>query len=182
MTRWLYSIVLVVSCGSASAQPAELEIRGVFGECGPVWTAARDGLTLHRRPDLRSERVEVPYREGWQVPAEKRDGLTRVLRVGTLEVIKPDPLLHCSIPPKDGPAQLVVGETVDFLYYRGEGFGEIRFRGGQCQAQVAEDFGIFRLVRPPEVQAWLKVLFRDGTSPGWLFHDGSQTRVARIIC
>jgi hypothetical protein len=173
---------MVVSAGSASAQPAEHETRGVFGECLPVWAAANNVLTLYSRPDLRSERVEVPYREGWRIPAEKRDGLTRVLRVGALEVIKPDPLLHCPIPPKDGPAQLVAGETVDYLYYRGEGFGEIRFRGGQCQAQVAEDFGIFRLVRPPEVQAWLKVLFSDGTSPGWLLHDGSQARAARIIC
>jgi hypothetical protein len=154
----------------------------VFGECLRDWVALTDTLTLYKRADLRSERVTVPYRKGWRIPTERRDGLTRVLRIGALEVIKADPGLRCSIPPTEGPAQLVAGETVDYLYYLGEGFGEIGLRGGQCQALVAEDFGMFRLVRAPEVNVWLKVLFRDGTSPGWLFDDGSQAGVARIIC
>jgi len=175
--------IIVAACFSiASAQQAELEVPGVFGECSPVYAAAKDGLSLYRRPDLRSERIEIPYRAGWRIPAPKGDGLTRVLRIGTLRVIEPDEGMNCSVVPTDGPAQLLVGETVEFLYYVGEGFGQIRFRGGQCVAEVIEDFGHFEPIDGPDFQVWLRVYFADGSSPGWLYHDGSQTRVADVLC
>jgi hypothetical protein len=90
--------------------------------------------------------------------------------------------MYCAVPPTDGPPELVNGEVVQYLYYLGEGFGEIRFRGGQCQAQVEDDFGHFEPIALPDVQIWLKVFFGDGTSPGWLLHDGSQTQVADVLC
>ena len=182
MLRAAIFVALTLLSITAGAQPAELEIKGVFGECLPIWAAARDRLQLYREPDLRSERVEIPYREGWQIPAPKRDGLTRVLNIGSLRVRQPDPLMSCSIPPREGAAELIESERVEYLYYVGEGFGEIRFRGGQCQAQVDDQFGLFDLIELPVVQVWLKVFFADGTSPGWLLHDGSQTRVAGVRC
>jgi hypothetical protein len=182
MARALILIALTLIAGSVRTQPAELEVKGVFGECIPVWAAARDRLELYREPDLRSERVEIPYRAGWRIPAPKGDGLTRVLRIGTLRVLGPDPRMHCAVPPTDGPTELVSGEVVQYLYYLGEGFGEVRFRGGQCQAQVEADFGHFEPIALPHVQVWLKVFFGDGTSPGWLLHDGSQTKVANVLC
>jgi hypothetical protein len=182
MLRASILAALTLLSATAGAQPAELEIEGVFGECLPIWAATRDGLELYREPDLRSERVEIPYRAGWQIPAPKLDGLTRVLSIGRLRVRTPDPRMHCSIPPRDGPPELIESESVEYLYYVGEGFGEIRFRGGQCQAQVDEQFGHFESIELPVVQVWLKVFFADGTSPGWLLHDGSQTRVADVRC
>lgn len=181
MLRAALLAALGLLCTNAGAQPAELEVKGVFGECLPIWAAARDGLELYREPDLRSERVQISYREGWEIPAPKPDGVTRVLNIGSLRVRRADPRMHCSIPPQ-GPAELIEGENVEYLYNVGEGFGAIRFRGGQCQAQVDDQFGLFEPIELPVVQVWLKVLFSDGTSPGWLLHDGSQTRVAGVRC
>lgn len=175
--------VIVASCCSiASAQEAELEIPGVFGECTPVHAAAQDGLSLYQEPDLRSKRVVIPYRAGWRIPAPKHDGLTRVIRIGLLRVVEPDEGASCSVKPNDGPAKLQPGETVEYLFYIGEGFGRIRFRGGECEAEVVEKLGHFEVIQPSEVQVWLKVYFADGSSPGWLLHDGSQTRVANVLC
>jgi len=172
--------IFVLAAMPVGGQPAELEVDGVFGECVPTWAAATDGLHLYREPDLRAEEIRVPYRVGWRIPAPKASGMTRVLRIGSLRVREPDPLLHCSSPPTEGSSDLVRGEIVRYLYYVGEGFGEITFRGGQCQAEVAEDFGY--LLELPEVQVWLRVFFGDGSSPGWLLHDGSQTQVADVSC
>ena len=182
MPRATILFALTLLGATAGAQTAELEVKGVFGECLPIWAAARDRLELYREPDLRSERVEIPYREGWRIPAPKVDGSTRVLSIGSLRVRRPDPRMSCSVPPREGPAELIPGERVEYLYHLGEGFGEIRFRGGRCQAQVDDQFGLFETVELPVVQVWLKVFFADGTSPGWLLHDGSQTRVAGVRC
>lgn len=177
-----FGIIVAACCSVASAQQAELEIPGVFGECTPVYAAAQDGLTLYRQPDLRSKRISIPYREGWRIPAPKRDGLTRVLSIGSLRVVTPEDRMYCTVAPTDGPAQLRAGEIVEYLYDVGEGFGEIRFRGGQCQAEVHEKLGHFEVIQLPIVQVWLKVFFADGSSPGWLLHDNSQIRVAHVLC
>jgi hypothetical protein len=51
----LFSIVFFAAySNSSAAQPAKLEVEGVFGECNPVWAAAQDQLLLYREPDLRS--------------------------------------------------------------------------------------------------------------------------------
>lgn len=177
------SIVIALSFPWAIlAQPAELEVGRVFGECGPVYAASQDGLELHREPDLNAEKFHIPYRKGWRIPAPKSEGLTRVLRIGSLRVIQPDDRMRCSLSPTVGTAELAVGETVEYLYYLGEGFGEIRFRGGQCSAQVHEDLGHFEVVTSQEAQVWLRVFYADGTSPGWLLHDGSQTSIAVVLC
>lgn len=176
-------ILAVLACSSwAGAQPAAIEVPGVFGECNPVYASAADELNLFRRPDLESEHVVIPYRAGWRIEAPKRDGLTRVLSIGSLRVTNPDERMVCRVGPQQGPATLVTGELVDYLYYQGEGFGEIRFRGAECSAEVEESLGHFELLTMPDVQIWLRVFYADGTSPGWLLHDGSQTRVAGIEC
>ena len=178
----IFGIIVATCCSIASAQQAELEVHGVFGECNPVHAAAQDGLTLYRKPDLRSKRIEIPYREGWRIPAPKRDGLTRVLQIGALRVTGPNDRMYCTVPPTSGQAKLRLGEIVEYLYDVGEGFGEIRVRGGQCQAYVAEMLDHFEVIRLPDVQVWLNVYFADGSSPGWQFYDGSQTRVAGVRC
>ena len=180
--RVLFFISVSMYLCNVQAQPAELEFEGVFGECEPVYEAVSETLVLYREPDLRSEQFELPYGNGWRIPAPKHKGITRVLTIGTLEVIKPDPDMHCLGPPDTGPGELTGGEHVEYLYYVGEGFGAIRFRGAQCEAAIIEDFGFFKTIRDADVQVWLRVFFADGSSPGWLFHDGLQTRVTKVLC
>jgi hypothetical protein len=176
MRRFLGFVAAFASCATIAAQPAVLELVGVMGERSTPYVALNDELRLHKRPNLQSERVVIPYKKGWGVPATGRDGVTRVLAIGELRVTVPDDRMICSVEPAVGPASLVGGEAVDFLRYVGEGYGEVRFRGAVCQAQVATDLGHFDLIRSPVVQAWLRVYYADGTSPGWLLHDGTQVR------
>ncbi len=164
----------------ATGQPARLEIGRVTGECSPIYAATSQSLRLHKRPDLQAEQLTLRYQVGWEVPY--RHGTMRVLRFGELRVLKPEPLGYCDTAPGDGVDRLIVGETVDYLYGLGEGSGQIRVRGGTCPALVAEDFGIFEVLSYPEVQIWLDVRFADGTSPGWLLLDSTQTRVAGSRC
>ena len=170
----LLIIIAVVSVPSAvQAQPAVIEMKGVIWELVVSHVANSDSLRLHRAPDLRAETVEIPYRKGWRIPVSARNGLTRVLSVGKLRVTNPDEEMSCSVEATEGPKGLVQGELVDYLRYLGEGYGEIRFRGGTCPAEVDERLGHFELIRSPEVQRWYPVLYADGTSPGWLLHDGT---------
>lgn len=180
--RTLPVLLLSVLSTTAAAQSAALEIKGVFGECIPVYAANSDRLVLHKSPDLNSAQVEIQYQVGWRIPAPKVEGLTRVLRVGTLRVTEPDRGMYCRVAPTDGAPELVAGEVVEYLHYAGEGFGEIRFRGAQCQAEVDPTLNHFETIQSPEVQVWLKVFFKDGSSPGWLFHDGTQTKVFDVLC
>lgn len=180
--RTLSAILLPIISVAATAQPAALEIKGIFGECIPLYAASSDRLLLYKSPDLNSAQVEIPYQVGWRIPAPKGEGLTRVLRIGTLRVSEPDRGMYCRVKPTEGVPELVEGEMVDYLHYAGEGVGEIRFRGAQCQAEVDPMLKHFELIQSPEVQVWLKVFFGDGSSPGWLLHDGAQTKVFDILC
>jgi hypothetical protein len=176
MIRLLIVIAVTAWSDAIEAQPAVVEIEGVIWERSSPYVANSDSLQLHKQPDLRSETGVIPYRAGWRIPVSGLNGMTRVLSVGELRVTKPDDHMICSVQPEDGPADLVQGELVEYLRYIGEGFGEIRFRGATCQAEVAEMLGHFELIRAPEVQLWYPVYYADGTSPGWLLHDGTQTR------
>lgn len=182
MKKILCIVFVVVYSGLIRAQPSELEVDGVFGECSPVHAARGAELRLFREPDLESEEVRIPYQPGWRVVAPKAEGLTRVLRSGALRVIKHDDTMYCEVKPEQGEQTLVPGETVQLLYYVGEGFGEIRFRGAECIADVESGLDFFELITAPEVQIWLRVFNADGTSPGWLFHDGTQTVVVDVLC
>jgi len=163
-------------------QPAEFEVQGIFGECIPVYAATQDELHLYKDANLNSMQLTIPFRDGWKIEAPKKEGKTRVLERGQLRVSSQDPSMYCSVEPNTGPVALVEGEIVDYLFYRGEGFGEIQFRGAMCAARVYEDFGHFEILGYPDVQVWLKIFNADGTSPGWLFHDNSQTRPVDVQC
>lgn len=178
----LIAFTFSILCCAATAQPAALEVGEVFSECNPVYAASSGKLVLYKKPDLESQQVVIPYQAGWKILAPKREGLTRVLRVGTLKTTAPDPDMFCRVAPDEGPGRPIENEMVEYLYYVGEGFGEIRFRGAECQAEVDPMLKHFELIRAPEVQLWLKVFFGDGTSPGWMFFDGTQTEVVDVEC
>ncbi len=98
------------------AQPATLEIKGVFGECPlPVYASTTNNLQLYKMRDLRSDQIDIPYREGGRIPAPEREGLTRVLEIGALCVTTPDPDMSCSVAPTTGPTVLIPGETMAAL-------------------------------------------------------------------
>jgi hypothetical protein len=178
-----YCIAAGLSCSSALwAQPAVIEFSGILGECNPIYAAVQDELRLYREPNLESEEIAIPYRAGWRIEAPRHEGLTRVLEIGSLRVTEPDEEMRCSVPPQEGPETLVPGEIVEYLFYRGEGVGEIRFRGAQCSAEVVEDYEHFELIKLPVIQAWFHIFNADGTSPGWLLFDGTQIQVARVEC
>ena len=161
---------------------AEIEIPGVFGECFPIYAATDDSLVLNKEPNSESEKITIPYRNGWRIPAPKSQGMTRVIKTGSLEVLKPDKNLYCSVKPSTGPKYLLTGELVEYLHYYAEGSGVIRFRGGECVAEVLEDFGYFKTITLPEVEVWLRVFYADGTSPGWLLWGDHQARIVGVTC
>lgn len=182
MRAGLFLALNVVACTAALGQEAVLEVRGVFGECAPILASTSDRLVLYERPDLRSPTREVAYRENWRVVFSKKDGFTRVLRLGTLTVIKPEVLARCEPAPENGSLDLQVGEEVRYLYYLGEGFGRIAVHGFECDSPVHPKLGVFETVETPEVQSWLRVLHADGSSPGWLLDDGKQVRPLGVEC
>ncbi|MEM7706192.1 MAG: hypothetical protein AAF358_11600 [Pseudomonadota bacterium] len=175
-------VCLVLVSEIAAAQDAELEVRRVFGECTPIYASAQDDLNLFRRPDLRSKQLRLQYQKGWRIPTDKQQGITRVIEIGKLRVLKDDERLDCPQPPAVGPPTLVVGETVEYLFYLGEGMGRVRFRGAECSSQVVEDFAVYETLQWPEVQVWFRVFFADGSSPGWLLLDGQQIVVSDVLC
>ena len=179
MRRFLGFFVLSSYVASASTQPAEFEVeRSLIFECAPTFSAIGDQLLLYREPDLRSESVTIPYNEGWRIPAPPAEGISRILTIGRLRVIEPDPQMSCPVQGVDGPPKLVAGEVVEYLHRQGEGRGRIRVGSAECIVRAYADFGFFELLQEPEVQRWLRVYFADGTSPGWLLNDGSQAYVS----
>jgi hypothetical protein len=176
MRRLLGLAVLIGYSAVVGTQPAEFEVqRSLIFECAPTFSAIGDQLVLYRQPDLRSETITIPYRAGWRVPAPTSEMLARVLRIGRLRVVEPDAQMRCSVPEGNDPPELAPGDIVEYLHRRGEGRGQIRVSGIECTVRAYEDFGLFQLLQEPEVQRWLRVFYADGTSPGWLLNDGSQT-------
>ncbi len=163
---------------AALAQQAAMELAGLFGECTPIYAAADDTLTLHESPNLESAQHEIPYREGWKVPYVRSDGLTRVISFGEIELASEETLMNCDVLPENGQMRLNRGDLVTYLYYLGEGFAKVRVRGSECELDIADA----KVSVHPDVQPWIKVLYRDGTSPGWLLNNGTQTVTAGLRC
>lgn len=174
------SAPLFVLCSpiSALAQQALLEVPGLFGECHPIYAAASDSLSLYESPNLNSVQHEISYKQGWQIPYKKSEGLTRVISSGEVELASDKVLGNCDVVPDNGQLQLTAGQRVTYLFYLSEGFAKVRVNGSTCTLDIIDD----PVLKYPDVQPWLRVLFRDGTSPGWLLNNGEQTIDAGIRC
>lgn len=159
------------------AQPAHIEISQLFGECFPQYAANSNVLDLYTLPNLESDHYQVPYRENWLIPYLKSSGFTRVIEIGQIRATSSEILQQCSVQPNT-ELTLQAGETVDYLYYLGEGFAKVVLHGSECHMFIDDD----EIVRYPNVQAWIRVLYADGTSPGWLLHDGTQTKNVGVLC
>ncbi|MCI5106351.1 MAG: hypothetical protein MRY76_06545 [Pseudomonadales bacterium] len=163
---------------AAIAQQAVYEVPGLFGECLPIYASAGQTLTLYQSPDLDSERMVIPYGEGWNIPYIKSERLTRVISFGEVELLSDQNLLSCEPLPEGGQTQLSAGERLTYMYYLGEGMAKVLFGDSVCGMDIIDA----RVLAFPDVQPWIKVLYRDGSSPGWLSNDGSQTTVAGLRC
>ena len=184
MYKKVFKIVLIVFAfllsSSVLAQKAVLEKQGVYGECYPHYTSMNDTLDIYKYPNKDSTLKAVPYGKMWDVPYIH--GVTRVISTGKLIALKDYDLTWCKPALKNGEGKIHAGDEIVYLYYTGEGYGDILFKGSQCSAPIDEGYGTFELVSDPLVQVWLKVLYKDGSSPGWLLNDGSQTTVGRVDC
>lgn len=170
--------IAVLSC-AVLAQEAEYEIPGLFGECHPFFATTKDFLTVYERPDLRSPTRQIPYNEGWEIPYTT--GHTRVIQIGKVTAKADVPLTYCSIKPLSVSA-VPAGQTVEFLFYEGEGYGRIRIDGGQCTVPVHDDLGFFSLNQALNVQPWIHAKYADGSSPGWVPLTNIEIRGAGVRC
>ena len=175
----LRALFLTFWCPVAGfSQPAVLEVPGLFGECIPIYAAAKDMLFLHETPNLDSAQYKILYGEHWKIPYVKSEGLTRIITFGEIETIEEETLMNCDVLPENGETQMITGDSATYLYYLGEGIAKVRARGAVCDLDIADA----RILSYPDVQPWLKVLFQDGSSPGWLLNDGAQTINAGLRC
>ena len=181
MTRILFIVLLFIS-QLAIAQEAALVYDGLRGECSPRHLSKSNTLNLYKLPDKRSLLKSVSYGTGWYIPHRGSEGITRVISTGKIQAKKRVELMWCtpSLPAEE--PMVDSGEIVDYLFYTGEGYGLVLYKGSQCHAPIDEGFGKFDFLSHPEVQIWLKVLYKDGSSPGWLLNDGSQTTIGDVDC
>lgn len=173
--------VILLSAGFISysfAQPALLEIPQLLGECFPQYSANSNTLKLFQEPNLNSRPIHIQYQEDWLIPYQKSSAMTRVLATGQVQVSKREKLRQCSSSPADNEVFVEAGDTLTYLYYLGEGFAKVQSDLYECELFIDDD----EVLEHPIIQAWIKVLYRDGTSPGWLLHSGDQTSYVRMLC
>lgn len=173
------AITLAAFSTVALAQDAELEFPKLFGECHPIFAATSEFLTVHENPDLRSRSKSIPYSEGWEIPYDT--GHTKVIRIGRATAKVDVPLDYCEITPAI-LTKVSAGQTVEYLFYEGEGFGRIRIGDGQCTVPIHDELGFFDVDDLPDIQPWIRVTYADGTSPGWMSLSSTQLRGAGIRC
>ncbi len=174
--------MLLLMSGVNWAQDAVHEEPRIFGECLPHYASGQDSLFLYNLPNKKSQTKIIPYGVDWKIPFSLKDGLTRVISVGKLKTKEQALATQCEPTLPDNERVIYKNEIVDYLYYTSEGYGRVSIKGSQCEVPVDEGFGLFEVITFPEVQVWQRVLFKDGSSPGWLLLDGSQTKVSGIEC
>ena len=167
---------------SALATETPLEVDGIFGECRAVLGAVEDSLTLHKDPDRFAGTRVIPYKKGWEVLYTKREGKTQILELGAVRVRKLGAEFFCRESEKAAFDGLEIGDTIEYLHYLGEGYARVRVDGKTCDTDLASRSEYLEVLEQPEIDIWIRVLYGDGSSPGWLLDDNTQTRVAGVEC
>jgi len=178
MKKLSTTFLIIITADLVSAQPAVLEVAGLFGECIPQYASVSDSLILYRAPDLNSDEIQISYGTGWVIPYVKSSGITRVLSFGEVRAIRGEALQQCDNLPQSDSFEVKSGEIVTYLYYLGEGYSKVRIGEVDCLMFVDDD----EVIQFPNIQAWIKVLHEDGSSPGWLLNDGTQTKNTGTRC
>lgn len=177
----LLKLLLLLTSQATLAQESEFEIKGVFGECYRHYSSKNESLKLHNKPNKSSKIQIISYGKDWEIPY--KGGVTRVITSGKLIALQEHKLAYCIPALKTDDRKITKGEKVKYLYYTGEGYGIVLFKGSKCNAPVYEGFNVFENILYPEVQAWIKVLYKDKSSPGWLLlNDGSQYKIGKVDC
>ena len=167
---------------SASAAEALLEVDGVFGECRAVLGALDNSLTLHKEPNRAADTRVIPYKKGWEVLYTKREGKTQILELGVLRVQRLGAKYSCPERERSAFDGLAVGDRIEYLHYVGEGYARVRVNGMICDTDLQDRSEYLEVLEHPKIDVWIRVLFGDGSSPGWLLNDNTQTRVAGVEC
>jgi hypothetical protein len=174
--------VLLLFSFTISAQDSVLERQGMFGECFVNLISVNASLNLYEKPNLESENKQIIYGENWLISYKTYQAKTRVIAKGKIKALKNLQLEYCIPKLASEKSKITIADEIDYLHYTGEGYGQVLVNDSQCSAEVHEKLGVFKVIKFPEVQVWIKVLNADGTSPGWLFHDGTQTKNGKLEC
>jgi hypothetical protein len=180
MMRQLSILVLMAYSVAVWGQPAEREFDGANWECVPTFAAVDDQLMLYREPDMRSEPVVIPYGVDWKVPVDMRNAITRVLSFGTLRVKEQDEEMYCPVQPSGSKPETAPGDLLELVWWQGrrEGDALVKIDDAECIVRAGNP-QLFELIEAPETQEWVRVLFADGTSPGWLHIDLTRVSIHR---
>ena len=181
MIRAVGILALTLSL-SAHAAEVLLEVDGVFGECRAVLGAVEDSLTVHEQPNRAAATRVIPYKKGWEVSYVKREGKTQILSLGVVRVQKPGATYSCRKRERVTFDALNVGDRIEYLHYVGEGYARVRVGDTICDTDLQDRSEYLEVLELPKVDVWIRVLYADGSSPGWLLNDNTQTRVAGVEC
>lgn len=165
--RSIVALLTLLSSHAAFSQVALLEFDRMFGECTPIYSAASDSLILYLEADLRSKKRKINYRTNWLLPYS--DKATRVLKFGSVTETKMN---------TDGVSVIT---DYEYLYYLGEGYAKLRSSGKEFDLEIVKN-SHYKITSLPKIQSWIKLLFKDKTSPGWLLLDSEQVNVSGISC
>ena len=165
MTRsslFILYLLCITNSEFVVAQSAEIELKFLTGECSPKYSPTQDSLLLYSNPDLRSESNRIKYQKNWHIPYS--DEMTRVISFG--KVTSTDPSSESSY---------------EYLYYLGEGFAKLRHDDKEYELDIVTN-PKFSIESHPDVQGWIKLEYKDKSSPGWLFLNGEQVKVYGVSC
>jgi hypothetical protein len=181
--RWVASVV-VVSAGCAQASEAVFQVELWPEEGVPVFEATGEPLEFHESPDGASPvQHVVETTSGMPIAFDATRYQTR--EAGTLEVLQAavirgrdmGALQHLTRDRYYSPDfprdewQLLPGDTIQYLQYRGEGTCFVRIEGVVVDADSCPAFlrEAFLLVSEPVTEWWIHATIDDRT--GWLLVD-----------
>lgn len=118
----------------------------------------------------------IAYGAGWRVPFDT--SILRTIRSVQLTVQKRSEVVVWCYGSVSHTFE--IGDTVEYLQYRAEGFGTARVKDSICQIPLMVEGEIFGSDLPePETEWWIRVTYEDGTSPGWLLFADGQVAITK---
>ncbi len=169
------SVLAVSNCVAAD----EFETNMWPGEGVPSFVAKSDELRLHTSPRSASPSKIITYRNGWKVPFD--ESIYRTIESVILVVKQAKELsIQCdrtnlSLFDTAALYQFKEGEKVENLQYSGEGLSVARVNGEVCLVPLEFEVETFGAQEEfPVTEWWVRVLYADGTSPGWLLVGDGQ--------
>ncbi len=168
-------LILPFVLNSAVIYAASFETNTWPGEGRPTLISKKNNLLLFARPDAVSERIEIPYENGWLIPFDK--SRLQTLKSDTLVVKKPETRqIWCGQLEN---VQFKMGDEVEVLQYRAEGVYTSRLDGRLCEIPIYGKDNLFGKLPEPVVNWWVRFIYADGSSPGWLLVEHDQVKFGR---